>query len=304
MVRRAAAARGLTEAVTFSFMADKLARLFTSGNRAPVALANPIAAELDVMRPSILPNLLTAAARNAARGLADLALMEVGPQYADDTAEGQSLVAAGLRAGHAGPRHWAVKQRAIDAFDAKADALALLAALGAPTDNLQVAADAPGWYHPGRSGTLRLGAAVLANFGEFHPRVLSEADVKGAAAGFEIFLDRVPLPKTKAKSGAARPLLKASPYQAVERDFAFVVSADVPAEKLVRAAKGADKLLIQHVQLFDLFEGGNLGAGQKSLAISVTLQAMDRTLTEQDIAAVSEKIVAAVIKATGGTLRS
>jgi phenylalanyl-tRNA synthetase beta chain len=151
---------------------------------------------------------------------------------------------------------------------------------------------------------LRLGSAVLANFGELHPRVLEEIDLKGPAAGFEIFLERVPLPKTKAKSGAARPLLKASPYQAVARDFAFILAADMPADRLVRAARGADKLLIQHVQLFDLFEGGNLGAGRKSLAISVTLQSMDRTLTEQDIAAVSDKIVAAVAKATGGTLRS
>jgi phenylalanyl-tRNA synthetase beta chain len=304
MIRRAAAARGLTEAVTFSFMAGSLARHFTSGNRSPVALANPIAADLDVMRPSILPNLLTATARNAARGLGDLALVEVGPQYADDTAEGQSLVAAGLRAGQAAPRHWAAKQRAVDVFDVKADALALLAALGAPTDNLQVSADAPGWYHPGRSGQFRLGPTVLASFGELHPRVLREADVKGAAAGFELFLDRVPLPKVKSKAGATRPLLRASPYQAVERDFAFVVSSDVTAEKLVRAARGADKALIQDVRLFDMFEGGNLGQGRKSLAITVTLQAMDRTLTEPDIAAVSERIVASVVKATGGTLRS
>ncbi|MGH6930822.1 MAG: phenylalanine--tRNA ligase subunit beta, partial [Dongiaceae bacterium] len=303
-VRRAAAARGLNEAVTFSFMAGSLARLFRAGNRSPVALANPIAAELDVMRPSILPNLLTAAARNAARGIADLALVEVGPQYLDDTAEGQALMASGIRVGHAGPRHWAQKQRAVDVFDAKADALALLAALGAPIDNLRVSADAPGWYHPGRSGQLRLGTTVLASFGELHPRVLGAIDLKGPAAGFEIFLDRVPLPKAKGKAGATRPLLQASPYQAVERDFAFIVDGALPADKLVRAAKGADKALIREVALFDLFEGGNLGLGRKSLAISVTLQAMDRTLTDQDLAAVSNKIVAAIVKATGGTLRS
>jgi len=305
IAKRALAARGLMEAVTFSFMDGRLAGRFTAGNRPPVALANPIAADLDAMRPSILPNLLQAVLRNAARGAGDVALFEVGPQYADDTPEGQLLVAAGVRVGSVRPRHWAAHQRAADAFDSKADAQAILAVCGAPVDNLQVSADAPGWYHPGRSGVLRLGATVLAQFGELHPRVLHEIGVKGAAVGFELFLDRVPQPKAKGRGATStRPLLQASPYQPVERDFAFVVAADVPAEKLVRAARGADKALIQSVSLFDLFEGGSLGAGKKSLAVSVTLQAMDRTLTEQEIAAVSEKIVAAVAKATGGVQRS
>lgn len=302
--KRLLVSRGLMEAVTFSFMDGRIAARFVAGNRAPVALANPIATDLDVMRPSILPNLLQAAVRNAARGLMDAALFEVGPQYQDDSPEGQSLVAAGVRVGHAGPRHWSVRQRAVDAFDAKADALAVLAALGAPVDNLQATTDAPGWYHPGRSGVLRLGPTVLAQFGELHPRVLRALDVKGAAAGFELFLDRIPQPKPKGKGASStRPLLQASPYQPVERDFAFVVAAAVPADKLVRAAKGADKALIQSVSLFDAFEGGALGDGRKSLAISVTLQAADRTLTDQDITAVSDRIVAAVTKATGAELR-
>jgi phenylalanyl-tRNA synthetase beta chain len=302
--KRLLASRGLMEAVTFSFMDTRIAERFVIGNRPPVRLANPIAADLESMRPSILPNLLQAAARNAARGLADAALFEVGPQYVDDTLEGQALVAAGLRAGLAVPRHWSVKARAADAFDAKGDALALLTALGAPVENLQVTADAPAWYHPGRSGTLRLGPTVIAWFGELHPRVLKETGVK-SAVGFETFLDRIPLPKAKAKGAAStRPLLKASPYQPVERDFAFAVAGDVPAEKLVRAAKGADKALIQSVALFDAFEGGSLGAGKKSIAFSVVLQAADRTLSEDDIAAVSQRIVAAVTKATGGTLRN
>jgi len=304
VVKRALAARGLMEAVTFSFMDGRIAGRFTAGNRTPVALANPIAADLDVMRPSILPNLLQAAVRNAARGSGDIALFEVGPQYADDTPEGQLLVAAGIRIGSVRPRHWAAHQRAADAFDAKADAQSLLAVCGAPVDNLQVTADAPAWYHPGRSGVLRLGPTVLAQFGELHPRVLRELNVKGAAVGFELFLERIPQPKAKGKGASStRPLLQASSYQPVERDFAFVVAADVPAEKLIRAVKGADKALIQAVSLFDVFEGGSLGAGRKSLAVSVTLQAMDRTLTEQEIAAVSEKIVAAVIKVTGAELR-
>jgi phenylalanyl-tRNA synthetase beta chain len=302
--KRALAARGLMEAVTFSFMDGRIAGRFVAGNRPPVALANPIAADLDVMRPSILPNLLQAVLRNAARGTGDVALFEVGPHYADDTPDGQLLVAAGVRVGSVRPRHWAAHQRAADAFDAKADAQAILAVCGAPVDSLQVTADAPGWYHPGRSGVLRLGPTVLAQFGELHPRVLRELGIKGAAVGFELFLERIPQPKAKGKGAVStRPLLQASPYQPVERDFAFVVAAGVPADKLIRAAKGADKALIQSVSLFDVFEGGSLGAGRKSLAISVTLQAMDRTLTEQEIAAASEKIVAAVTKATGAELR-
>jgi phenylalanyl-tRNA synthetase beta chain len=196
-----------------------------------------------------------------------------------------------------------VHSRAVDAFDAKADAVGLLAALGAPSDNLQVSADAPAWYHPGRSGALRLGPTVLGYFGELHPRVGRELELKGPAVAFELFLERIPQPKAKGRATATRPLLQASPYQPVSRDFAFVVASDVPAEKLLRAAKGADKALVRDVVLFDVFEGGSLGEGRKSLALSVTLQAMDRTLTEDDIAAVSQRIVAAVTKATGAELR-
>lgn len=303
LAKRALAARGLLEAVTYSFTDGRIATLFGAGNL-PLALANPISAELDVMRPSILPNLLMAARRNADRGYPDLGLFEVGPQYADDTPEGQSSMATGVRAGQSGPRHWAERPRAVDAFDAKGDALALLAALGAPVDNLQVTADAPGWYHPGRSGSLRLGPTVIARFGEIHPRVLRQLDVKGPAVAFELFLDRVPQPKARKDAGATRPLLQASPFQPVERDFAFVVDESVPAEKLIRAAKGADKALVSNVGLFDLYAGPNLGAGRKSLAITVTLQPTERTLTEAEIEAVSQKIVAAVVKATGGSLRS
>jgi phenylalanyl-tRNA synthetase beta chain len=192
----------------------------------------------------------------------------------------------------------------VDAFDAKGDALALLAMLGAPVDNLQVTTDAPAWYHPGRSGVLRLGPNVIAQFGEVHPRVLRRLDVKGPAVAFELFLDRVPQPKAKKDAGATRPPLEASPFQPVERDFAFVVDDSVPAEKLIRAAKGADKVLVTNVGLFDVYAGANLGAGKKSLALSVTLQPTEHTLTDAEIEAVCAKIVAAVVKATGGTLRS
>ncbi len=298
--KRALASRGFLEAATWSFMRSDLAALFGGGVRG-LTLANPISADLDVMRPSILPNLLAAAARNQARGFPDLAIFEVGPQYADDTPKGQSLAATGVRVGHTGPRHWKAAPRPVDAFDAKADAMAVLAAVGAPADNLQVTADAPAWYHPGRSGTLRLGANVLAHFGELHPRILKRLGVKGPAVGFEAILDRVPLPRGK---GATRPLLAASPYQPVERDFAFVVAADVPAERLLRAVKGADKDLIAAVGVFDLYTGSHVGEGRKSIALSVTLQPKDRTLTDAEIEAVSQKIVAAAAKATGAVLRS
>jgi len=297
--RLALARRGHDEAVTFSFVSSQQAALF-GGAPESLRLVNPISADLDVMRPSVLPGLVAAAARNADRTLADAALFEVGPQYADDTPAGQALVAAGLRAGAAAPRHWAVPARGVDAFDAKGDALAVLAACGAPVDKLQVTADAPGWYHPGRSGSLRLGPKVLAHFGELHPRVLKALELRGPAAACEVFMAEIPLPKAAAK---LRPAVEISPFQPVTRDFAFVVDAEVPAEKLLRAAKGADKTLIAGVDLFDVYAGKGIDPGKKSLAIAVTLQPRDHTLTEAEIEAAAEKIVAQVGKATGGVLR-
>jgi phenylalanyl-tRNA synthetase beta chain len=299
--KRILASRGLLEAVTYSFTSSAAASLF-GGVEPELALANPISADLDVMRPSILPNLAMAMARNASRGLGDLGLFEVGPHYADATPDGQALVAAGLRAGQTGPRHWRDKPRAVDAFDAKVDAMALLTALGAPVENFQVTADAPAWYHPGQSGQFRLGPTVLARFGTLHPRVAKALDLEGPAVAFEVMLDRIPQPKSK--SGPQRPPLKASAYQPVERDFAFLRASDVPADKLIRAAKSADKVLIQNVSLFDLYEGDRIEAGKKSVAISVTLQPSDRTLTDAEIEQVSQKIVAAVMKTTGAVLRS
>jgi phenylalanyl-tRNA synthetase beta chain len=299
-VKRGLAVRGLMEAVTFSFADSRQAALFGGGNPA-LDLANPISSDLDVMRPSILPNLIAAAGRNADRGFSDLALFEVGPQYADDTPKGQALVAAGLRAGKTGPRHWAAPPREVDPFDAKADALAAIAEAGGPAE-MQVTMDAPGWYHPGQSGTLRLGGNVLAWFGTVHPKVLKRMDVKGPMVAFEVFLDRVPQPR--AKAGKLRPLLKASPFQPVERDFAFVVDDKVEAQALVRAAKGADKVLIAEVAVFDVYAGKGVPEGKKSLALSVKLQPTERTLTDAEIEALGQKIVAAVAKATGGVLRA
>ncbi len=300
LVKRILAGRGLVEAVTYSFMSSVKAAPFEDG-RPSVRLVNPISAELDVMRPSILPNLIDAALRNAQRGMEDAALFEVGPQYADPTAEGQALVAAGIRCGKTGPRHWAEKPRVVDAFHAKADALAILAGCGIGADAVQTESRAPSWYHPGRSGTLKQGPAILGCFGELHPRLLKTFGLDGTAAAFEIVLGRVPGPRGK---GAQRPLLKASPFQPVERDFAFVVDDSVPAEKLLRAVRQADKALVAGALLFDVYTGPGVPEGKKSVAIAVTLQAGDRTMTEAEIEAVGQAIIAAAAKATGAALRS
>ncbi len=298
--RRALAARGMNEVVTWSFMARAKAERFGAAQRADLRLLNSIDATLDTMRPAILPNLIDAAARNEARGLADPALFEVGPIYLDATPNGQRMVAAGVRHHAAVPRNWQGPARTVDAFDAKADALAVLAAINAP-DNLATYTGAPDWYHPGRSGVLKLGDRVMAWFGELHPELLAAADLKGPAVAFEVFLDAPPLPK--ARLTKARPKLALSAFQPVERDFAFVVDAAVEAEKLVRAARNADKALIADARVFDVYAGKGVPDGKKSLAITVTLQPVERTLTDAEIEAVSTKIVGAVAKATGAVLR-
>jgi len=298
LVRRTLAERGLTEAATFSFLSAKAASLF-GGAKPELTLVNPISSDLDVMRPSALPNLVEAARRNADRGFPDVALFELGPLYRDDRPEGQMTVAAGLRAGRLGPRDWREKPREPDLYDAKADALAALAAAGAPTDNLQTAADPPPWYHPGRAGILRLGGSVLGHFGELHPDVLEDFDAKGPIAAFEVFLDAVKLPR----AGRSRPPVHLSVFQPVERDFAFIVDRDLPAETLLRAARGVDRKLVSDIRLFDVYEGKGLPEGRKSLAIAVTLQPQEATLTDAEIEAFSKRLVAAVEKATGGTLR-
>ena len=305
-VRRALAARGLVEAVTFSFIPSARAGLF-GGTPESLRLVNPISADLDVMRPSVLANLIEAVGRNADRGQHDGALFEIGPHYEDASPAGEIPIAAGVRAGLTGPRHWSQAPRPRDAFDAKADALAALAAAGAPMGSLQANDDAPGWYHPGRSGSLCLGAALLARFGEVHPRVLREMDVDGPVAAFEVFLANLPEAKRdggRAGADAARPVFSPSLFQAVERDFAFVVDRDVAAGAVVRAAKGAERKLISEVVLFDVYEGPRIADGQKSVTIAVTLQPTEATLTDAEIEAVAGKIVAAVKKSTSGELRT
>ena len=298
--RRALAARGMNEAVTWSFLPRQKAERF-GGGQPDLRLLNSIDATLDTMRPSILPNLIDAASRNEARGLSDPALFEVGPQYKDATPQGQRTVAAGIRHNMAVPRNWAGPARVVDAFDAKADALAVLAAIGAPVENMQAQAGAPDWYHPGRSGAIKLGARVMAHFGELHPGLAAAADLKGPVAAFEVFLDAPPLPKVRATK--ARPKLVVSAFQPVERDFAFLVDAGIEAEKIVRAARNADKVLIAAARVFDLYAGKGVPEGKKSIAIAVVLQPVERTLTDAEIEAVSAKIVAAVVKATGAQLR-
>ncbi|MGH7032704.1 MAG: phenylalanine--tRNA ligase subunit beta [Stellaceae bacterium] len=300
LVRRSLAARGLTEAVTFSFMAKAQAELFEGGGMA-LTLANPISAELDAMRPSVLPNLLTAAQRNADRGYPNGALFEIGPLYKDDTPEGQWQMATGIRAGRTGVKRWDDPGQTVDAFLAKADASAALAAAGVAIDGVQVASEAPAWYHPGRSGTLRQGNKPLAHFGELHPGVLDRLGVAGPAVGFEVFLDAVPAPR--ARQSRARPLLALSPFQPVERDFAFVVEESVAAETVLRAARGVDRKLVVEVRLFDVYRGKGVEDGKKSLAITVVLQPQEATLTEDAIDAFSKRLIAAVEKASGGRLR-
>lgn len=298
--RRALGARGMNEAVTWSFLPYKKAERF-GGGQPDLRLLNSIDATLDTMRPSILPNLIEAATRNEARGLSDPALFEVGPQYKDASPTGQRTVAAGLRHNMAAPRNWAGPARTVDAFDAKADALAVLAGIGAPVENMSAQAGAPDWYHPGRSGAIRLGDRVMAHFGELHPEITAAADLKGPVAAFEVFLDAPPPPKVKASK--ARPKLVLSPFQPVERDFAFLVDTAVEADKIVRAARNADKAMISAARVFDLYAGKGVPEGKKSIAIAVTLQPVERTLTDAEIEAVSAKIVAAVTKATGAVLR-
>jgi phenylalanyl-tRNA synthetase beta chain len=300
--RRSLAARGMIEAVTLSFMAEGQAKIFGDIPET-VRLVNPISSDLDVMRPSILPNLISAAGRNDDRGIPNAALFEVGPQFVGNGPDDETEVAAGIRSGQSGPRDWGQPPRTVDAYDAKADAIAALAAAGAPVDKLQAVAEAPSWYHPGRSGCLRLGPKViLAWFGEIHPRVLKALDVKGPIVGFEVFLDRVPAPKRK--KSAAKAHLRLSALQPVERDFAFVLDQNVAAADVLRAAKSADSKLVSEVRVFDVFAGGSLETGKKSLAINVVLQPTEQTLTDSDIENVANAIVARVEKATGGTLRA
>ncbi|HEY3643578.1 MAG TPA: phenylalanine--tRNA ligase subunit beta [Xanthobacteraceae bacterium] len=303
--KRALAARGAVEAVTWSFIAKAPAELF-GGGQSELALANPIAADLSDMRPSLVPGLVAAAQRNADRGLPDAALFEVGQIFRGDQPADQLTAAAGVRRARAkasgSGRHWSSPAAAVDAFDVKADALATLAAAGASMGALQIVPGGPAWLHPGRSGTIQIGPQnVLGHFGELHPRALKALRVEGPLAAFEVILERVPDPKSRATR--ARPRLELSALQPVERDFAFVVDRAVKAGDIVRAAQSADRKLVEAVTVFDVYEGQGIAPDKKSIAIAVTLQPREKTMTDQEIDAVAAKIVAEVSKRTGGTLR-
>jgi len=304
--KRALAARGLVEAVTWSFVSKAEAELF-GGGKPQLALANPIAAELSDMRPSLIPGLVMAAQRNADRGFPDTALFEVGQIFAGDRPEDQLTAASGLRRALARPsgsgRHWSEKSQPVDAFDAKADAFAVLAAAGAPMQALQVVPGGPVWFHPGRSGTIQIGPQnVLGHFGELHPRAMAGLKAEGPLVGFEVILEKLPEPK--ARPTRAKPLLEMSPFQPVERDFAFVVDSAVKATDIVRAAQNVDKKLVTNVTVFDVYEGKGIETGKKSIAIAVTIQPREKTMTDAEIEALSGKIVAEVSKRTGGVLRA
>jgi phenylalanyl-tRNA synthetase beta chain len=302
--KRALASRGMQEAVTWSFIGKAHAELF-GGGKPELALANPIASDLSDMRPSLLPGLIANAQRNADRGLPDVALFEVGQIFTGDQPQDQFTAASGVRRALAKAsgigRHW-VGGGMVDVFDVKGDALTVLTAAGAPAQALQIVPGGPAWLHPGRSGTIQIGPQnVLGYFGELHPRTLEALDVQGPLVVFEVILERIP--EAKAKPTRMKPVLELSPLQPVVRDFAFVVDRKVRAGDVVRAAQNVDRKLITNVGVFDVYEGKGIDPDKKSIAIAVTLQPRDKTMTDQDIDAIAQKIVAEVSKRTGATLR-
>jgi phenylalanyl-tRNA synthetase beta chain len=302
--KRALAARGMVEAVTWSFIAKPQAELF-GGGKTELALANPIASDLSDMRPSLLPGLVAAAQANSDRGFPDVALFEVGQVFLGDRPDDQLTAASGVRHGFASSqgtgRHWSGSATAT-ALDAKADAFAVLSAAGAPMQALQIVPGGANWLHPGRSGTIQIGPQnVLGYFGELHPRALEALGADGLMVAFEIILDRIP--EAKQKPTRAKPVLELSAFQPVSRDFAFIVDRTVKAGDIARAAQGAEKKLITAVTVFDVYEGKGIDADKKSVAIAVTMQPREKTMTDQEIEAVAAKIVTEVNKKTGGVLR-
>jgi phenylalanyl-tRNA synthetase beta chain len=297
--RRLLAARGYSEAVSWSFIRRAWAELFGGGDAALV-LANPIASELDTMRPSALPNLIEAAQRNARRGFADAALFEVGPNFRNDEPAGQWTCVSALLAPHQ-PKHWA-KAAGDPLFDLKAALMALLDELGAPALQVVQGQNSP-WWHPGRSARLQLGPKlVIAEFGELHPRILKALDAEGPMLAFEANLDAIPEPKRR--GAKTRPALELSALMPLTRDFAFLVDADTPAGDLVRPILGADKALIAEARVFDVYQGAGVPDGRKSVAIEVLVQPREKTLTDAEIEALCARIVTAAEKAVGAKLRS
>ena len=294
------ASRGMYETVTWSFTDSNLAKDFRKGKE-PVLLFNPIAADLDEMRPSVLPNLLLAVKNNVARGYGNVALFEVGPEFFGRKPGEQNQVAAGVRCGMTAKKDWNGSARAYDVFDVKADALAAIAAANGPFENAQITLDAPAYYHPGRSGALRLGKNVLAYFGELHPAVLKKFGIKQRVMAFEVVLSNIPLPRTS--NDKAKKKLELSSFQPVDKDLAFVVDKTVPAINLMTAAKTADREFIADVRVFDVYEGENLPEGKKSIALALTFQPKDKTFTDQDIENLMNKVIQEMKKKCNAELR-
>ena len=303
-VRRAAAARGLHEAVTWSFLPQAEADFFADGNGGLWALSNPISEDMKVMRPSLLPGLLSAAKRNLDRGASSLRLFELGRRYlrGNGGASDERMALGVVLAGEKTARGWATgKAVGFDAYDAKAEALALLAEAGAPADKLQVMGEAGSQFHPGQSGTLRLGPKnVLARFGMLHPTAAKAFDIDGPVALAEIYLDAIP--GKKGAASFARTQYAPPALQAVTRDYAFLVPVDLPAADLVRVVQGADKANIVSARLFDDFRGQGVPEGQKSLALEVVLQPLEKSYKDADLKAITDKVTAAAAK-LGAVLR-
>lgn len=304
--RHALAVQGLQECITWSFMDENLADKFGANNTqnaARLKLVNAISTELVQMRPSILPNLIEAAGRNADKGFGNAALFEIGPVFKDVKPSAQPIMAVGIRYGAMGDKHWsgANAARAVDAYDAKADALKAIEAAGGLAGNLQVSRDAPNYYHPGRSGSLRLGASVIGYFGEIHPALLDEMKISAPVVGFEIFIENIPEPK---KKGTALPLVELSQFQPISRDFAFLADAKTEADAFIKAIKSVDRNLISNVEIFDIYTGKGIDTDKKSVAIAVTIQPKSATLTDAEIEGLSKKIIDTVIQKTGAILRT
>ncbi len=299
IVRRAIADRGFHEAVTWSFTRPEWARFFDGAS--PILLRNPINAEQSAMRPSNLANLLAAAANNFAKRELDGAIFELAPRFMGAGPGEQRMSLAGIRFGEASRRHWQLASRLVDVFDVKADALAVLDAAGGPADKVQIASGAGGAYHPGRSGEIKLGQKTIARFGEIHPRILAAFDLDTTVVAFD--LDLEDLPKNRGKTSRAKPPLEHWPYPPSDRDFAFLVERNLPVADLLRAVRRADKKLIRDVDIFDVYEGKGIEPGKKSIALSVRLQSKQRTLTDEEIETVAERIIEAAGKSVQAVLR-
>ncbi|MFV0626953.1 MAG: phenylalanine--tRNA ligase subunit beta [Alphaproteobacteria bacterium] len=298
--RHELASRGMYETVTWSFTDSNIGQMFRK-SADEILLSNPISAELDEMRQSVLPNLLLGLKNNIVRGYSDVSLFETGPEFYGRNPEEQNFMVSGIRSGNTSKKSWIGEVRAYDLFDAKADAIAVIAAANGPYDNAQITLDAPKYYHPGRSGVLRLGKNVLAYFGEIHPSVLKKMGIKQKVVAFEVNMDNIPLPRNT--DGKAKKRLELSQFQPVEKDLAFIFNKDVQASNIIAAAKNADKEHISDVRIFDVYEGSNMETGKKSIAISVTFQPKEKTYTDQDIETLMNKVIVSVSQKTGGAIR-